>query len=68
VTDDAPETVIVRGRERARVRLGEERAPGDSPCPGCRAYYFELHAVGCEYEECPACGGALAICGCATDR
>jgi hypothetical protein len=60
-----PETVSLRGATYARVRLGEEKPPGESPCPGCGAYYFDLHGAGCEYEQCPACGGQLAGCGCA---
>lgn len=37
--------------DRARVRVGLERDPVESPCPGCGAYYFDLHAIGCELEE-----------------
>jgi hypothetical protein len=57
-------TVSVEGLERTRLRVGEERPPSDSPCPGCGAYYFALHESGCEYEQCPACGGQLASCNC----
>jgi hypothetical protein len=59
------ETITLRGVMYARVRVGEEKPPGESPCPGCGAYYFDLHGAGCEYEACPACGGPLATCGCA---
>jgi hypothetical protein len=58
-------TVTLHGVTYARVRVGEEKPPGESPCPGCGAYYFDLHGAGCEYETCPACGGPLATCGCA---
>ena len=57
-------TVTVAGTTRARLRVGEEKPPCESPCPGCGAYYFALHMVGCEYEQCPACGGSLASCDC----
>jgi hypothetical protein len=30
-------TVSVEGVERTRLRVGEERPPSDSPCPGCSA-------------------------------
>jgi hypothetical protein len=60
-----PETVSLRGVAYARIRLGEEKPAGESPCPGCGAYYFDLHGSGCEFEQCPACGGQLASCGCA---
>jgi hypothetical protein len=64
--DDGREAqlVTVRGVTLARLRVGEEKPPGESPCPGCGAYYFDLHATGCEYEPCPACGGQLVSCGC----
>jgi len=62
--DREPPTVTVGGATLARLRVGEETPRCDSPCPGCGAYYFELHATGCGYEQCPACGGSLANCGC----
>jgi hypothetical protein len=65
VDEDEPDIVYVRGVPRKRVPFGEEAHRDESPCAGCGAYYFALHALGCEMEECPACGGALARCGCA---
>ena len=62
--DDEAPTVSIEGVELARLRVGEERPPSDSPCPGCAAYYVALHATGCEYEQCPACGGQLVSCNC----
>ncbi|HEY8038882.1 MAG TPA: hypothetical protein VIF15_03780 [Polyangiaceae bacterium] len=61
--DEAP-TVPVGGSVLARLRVGEETPPGESPCPACGAYYFALHAWGCDFEQCPSCGGQLATCGC----
>ncbi len=60
------DSLHLRGRDYPRLRVGEESPPGDSPCPGCGAYYFTLHTTGCEYEACPACGGQLASCDCAS--
>jgi hypothetical protein len=57
-------TIRLDGVERPRLRVGEEKPPCESPCPGCSAYFFALHASGCDYEQCPACGGQLASCGC----
>ncbi len=37
--------------EPERVRVGLERDPVESPCPGCGAYYFDFHALGCDFEE-----------------
>ena len=62
---DEAETVLVRGRELPRVRFGYERDVADSPCVGCGRYYFDYHAPGCDWEQCPACGGQLVTCGCA---
>jgi hypothetical protein len=62
--EEAAPTLHLNGREHARLRVGEERPPLESPCPGCGAYYFTLHATGCEDEQCPACGGQLVSCGC----
>lgn len=58
------ETVTLEGETYARLRLGEEQPPGESPCPGCGAYYFALHDAGCEYEQCPRCRGQRVTCGC----
>jgi rRNA maturation endonuclease Nob1 len=41
-----------------------ERDPEESPCPGCGVYYFDLHQPGCEFEECPVCGGQVVACTC----
>ncbi len=62
--DEEVDTVSVDGVELARLRVGEERPPSDSPCLGCGAYYGALHASGCDYEQCPRCGGQLASCAC----
>jgi hypothetical protein len=57
-------TVTLGGLTRLRLRVGEESPRCESPCPACGSYYFELHASGCDNEQCPACGGQLASCGC----
>ena len=57
-------TLTLGGSTRARLRVGEEKPPCESPCAGCGAYYFALHLTGCEVEQCPVCGGQLATCGC----
>ena len=33
-------------------------------CGGCGCKEGELHAEGCEHEECPTCGGQLMGCEC----
>ena len=42
-----------------RIPFGMERDAEESPCPGCGVYYFDHHQPGCEYEECPVCGGQI---------
>ncbi len=49
---------------KERVPFGLEREPEESPCPGCGVYFFELHQPGCEFEECPVCGGQVVACTC----
>ena len=33
-------------------------------CPGCRTSKGALHVVGCDLEQCPACGDELEACAC----
>jgi hypothetical protein len=49
--------------DTGRLRVGQEKPPCDSPCPGCGAYYFAFHELGCEYEQCAVCGAPLVDCG-----
>jgi hypothetical protein len=57
-------SVTLDGTLWSRLRVGEEKPACESPCPGCGSYYFALHASGCDFEQCPACGGQLASCAC----
>jgi hypothetical protein len=47
----------------ARVLVGQETPPCESPCPGCGAYFFAPHDDGCGYEQCSRCGAPLVDCG-----
>lgn len=33
-------------------------------CPHCRVAPGEAHGSGCDWEQCPRCGGQLIACGC----
>ncbi len=46
-----------------RVRYGERYAES-SPCHDCRVSAGQLHVMGCDVEECPACGMQLITCSC----
>ncbi len=65
-------TFFKRGRRKyMRLRYGEEpmwlelRAGfAETPCHDCAAVKGQLHAEGCDMEECPKCHGQLLGCGC----
>lgn len=50
------------GVEMPRVRYGDEAddwGADERPCHDCAAIKGEYHALGCDVERCPACGGQL---------
>jgi hypothetical protein len=61
------ETVRPNGLEMPRVRYGDEAddwGADRGPCHDCVAIKGEFHAVGCDVERCPACGGQIGVCEC----
>ena len=62
-------TFALGGREWPRLRYGEERSGWDFtvPCHDCRAVAGQLHAVGCDVEQCPRCGEQAIMCDCDGD-
>lgn len=58
------------GKAFARVRYGDEHGDwgaNEHACHDCRVIKGEVHAPGCDGEECPACGGQLLSCECPFD-
>lgn len=61
------EFVYPNGLEMTRVRYGDESddtIDSARPCHDCAAILGEFHAVGCDMERCPNCGGQLFVCDC----
>ena len=55
---------LVDGRYE-RIRWGAlEGEPTDESCGDCGVDPGGLHHVGCEFETCPRCREALALCDC----
>ncbi|MBX3469549.1 MAG: hypothetical protein KF878_21970 [Planctomycetes bacterium] len=58
-----------RRRKYARVPYGQEtfREPAEArrePCRHCGTIRGKLHDPGCDFEECPVCGGQVMSCDC----
>lgn len=60
-----------KGRKYKRIKFGESvRFPinGHKKCPDCQVEVGQYHHFGCDWEECPRCGGQLLTCKCKFDK
>lgn len=60
----------IDGVERPRIRYGDEadnRRADSKPCHDCAVIKGQLHVVGCDAEQCPACRGQAIGCECCHD-
>jgi hypothetical protein len=57
----------IAGAEWPRIRYGKEQddwGADEHSCHDCRAVAGQFHAIGCDVEECPRCGGQAIMCDC----
>jgi hypothetical protein len=59
-------TVVIDGIPRPRIRWGREAhwPRSKDRCGDCHVVPGQLHHLGCDLEECPACRQQLLSCGC----
>ena len=59
---------LIAGSEFPRIRYGSETAQWgfdtDVQCHDCRAVAGQYHTIGCDVEQCPACGEQAINCEC----
>lgn len=53
-------------KEKFTERWSDPEAFNNRQCHDCGASMGELHQLGCDWEECPRCGGQYYICDCET--
>ena len=62
--DDNPRAAKIELKGKVYDRIPFKPEDPDWLCIDCDAGTGEVHELGCDAEECPACGGQLIGCGC----
>lgn len=58
-------TFVIGERQLRRIPYGSEWTRWKrETCGDCYVRRGQLHVVGCDIEECPACGRQAITCGC----
>jgi hypothetical protein len=58
-------TFVIGRRKVPRIPFGSERPRWRmATCGDCGTKRGQLHVVGCDIEQCPACFGQAIMCGC----
>ena len=61
----------INGQVAARVRYGEETKDLGSHreiCEECAVLKGQIHVMGCDFEQCPICGGQFLYCPCSNEE
>jgi hypothetical protein len=55
----------------AVLRIRHSTSPSQSasePCQECAVLPGQLHVMGCDFEQCPNCGGEFLYCPCKNEE
>jgi hypothetical protein len=61
---------LIAGKVFPRIAFGSESEDWGAdrgPCHDCGATKDQFHALGCDVERCPSCGGQVIYCECEDD-
>ena len=62
--DDHPRAPKIELKGKVYDRIPFKPDDPEWLCIDCEAAEGQIHELGCDTEDCPACGGQLIACGC----